>query len=85
MSLLLTNARLIDPEAGTDVLGSLVIENGRISQIILDGESLPKGVEAIDCAGKCLAPGIIDIGCVFHRLRLASHLRYRIHRRILNG
>ena len=62
MTLLLTNARLIDPAAETDVLGSLVIENGRISQIILDGESLPKGADVIDCAGKCLAPGIIDIG-----------------------
>ncbi|MEC7761368.1 MAG: dihydroorotase [Pseudomonadota bacterium] len=51
------NARLIDPEAGTDGIGSLTIEDGAI--IARDGR--PAG-EVIDCNGKCLAPGIIDIG-----------------------
>ncbi|MZR13507.1 amidohydrolase family protein [Maritimibacter sp. DP07] len=51
------NARLIDPVAGTDAMGSLTIEDGAI--IARDGR--PAG-EVIDCNGKCLAPGIIDIG-----------------------
>ena len=51
------NARLIDPEAGTDAMGSLTIEDGAI--VARDGR--PAG-EVIDCNGKCLAPGIIDIG-----------------------
>ena len=33
MTTLLTNARLIDPEALTDSLGSLLIENGQIAKI----------------------------------------------------
>ncbi|MBE9475896.1 MAG: dihydroorotase, partial [Proteobacteria bacterium] len=57
--LILTNARLIDPENGTDKLGSITIKNGKIADITY-GDA-PEGA-AIDCNGKCLAPGIIDIG-----------------------
>jgi dihydroorotase len=59
--LLFTNARLIDPEAGTDVIGSLLVRNG---QIIAVGAQIPTpdGTMVIDCNGKCLAPGIVDIG-----------------------
>ena len=60
-SLLLTNARLIDPERESDTLGSLLIENGRIAGIGAE-VVVPEGAEVIDCGGKCLAPGIVDIG-----------------------
>ncbi|MGB8623590.1 MAG: dihydroorotase, partial [Paracoccaceae bacterium] len=57
---ILTNARLIDPEAGTDTPGALLIRNGAISDVgALDA---PEGATVIDCRGKCLAPGIVDIG-----------------------
>lgn len=63
MTLILTNARLIDPEAGTDKLGSIVVKNGKISKFTYSGNpDLGAKAEVIDCAGKCLAPGIIDIG-----------------------
>jgi dihydroorotase len=57
-----TNARLIDPETGTDAVGWVRIENGQISAVSY--EALAKTVEGtrIDCSGKCLAPGIVDIG-----------------------
>lgn len=55
-----TNARLIDPEAGTDAHGSLLVRDGLI--VARDPGAVPDGTEVIDCAGKCLAPGIIDIG-----------------------
>jgi len=54
--LTLTNARLINPETGTETLGGLRIAEGRIVEI------LPAGAEGLDCGGKCLAPGLIDIG-----------------------
>lgn len=54
--LTLTNARIIDPEAGTETLGAVRIEDGVIAEI------LPTSTEGIDCKGKYLAPGIIDIG-----------------------
>jgi dihydroorotase len=59
MTLHFQNARLIDPEAGTDALGSLTVKEGLI--LARDGAA-PKGAKVIDCGGKCLAPGIVDLG-----------------------
>ncbi|MEP3347419.1 MAG: dihydroorotase [Litoreibacter sp.] len=64
--LLLTNAKLIDPEAGTETLGSVLIKDGRINEILpqdvdLNDKRFPTG-NVVDCGGKYLAPGIIDIG-----------------------
>jgi dihydroorotase len=53
------NARLIDPEAGTEAPGSLTVKDGTI---LSRDEKPPKGARVIDCAGKCLAPGIVDLG-----------------------
>jgi len=57
MTTTFTNARLIDPVAGTDTLGTLTVGDGVITGI----NAKPTGT-IIDCAGKCLAPGIVDIG-----------------------
>ena len=62
MTLLFTNARLIDPEAGTDTIGHLLVDNGQITAILAAKDPLPTAAQQIDCAGKCLAPGIVDIG-----------------------
>jgi dihydroorotase len=56
-ALLFQNARLIDPEAGTDAIGELGVRDGVIVQV-----SGMDDAEVIDCKGKCLAPGIVDIG-----------------------
>jgi dihydroorotase len=53
-----TNARLIDPEAGTDSVGSLTVKDG----VIVGLGPAPKGAETLDCGGMCLAPGIVDWG-----------------------
>ncbi|MFN4056673.1 MAG: dihydroorotase [Roseinatronobacter sp.] len=53
------NARLIDPEAGTDSLGTLLVRDGVI--VARDG-AYPDGAVPVDCGGKCLAPGIVDLG-----------------------
>jgi len=60
MTTLFTNARLIDPEAGTDALGWLTLSDGKITRIGYDAP--PEAETVIDCHGKCLAPGIVDIG-----------------------
>ena len=60
MTLHFINARLIDPEALSESEGSLTVENGLV--VAMDGSSAPKGATVIDCGGKCLAPGIVDIG-----------------------
>ena len=51
------NARLIDPENGSDEIGSLTVSGG-----VITGINTPPEGDVIDCHGKCLAPGIVDIG-----------------------
>ncbi len=61
MTTLFTNAFLIDPEAGSEKAGWLLVKGGRIAA--LGYEEPPQGSdEVVDCAGKHLAPGIVDIG-----------------------
>ena len=55
MSILFTNARLIDPETGAERYANLRVADGIITA---NGPA----EHTVDCAGKCLAPGIIDIG-----------------------
>ena len=54
--LTLANARLVDPEGDRILDGGLVIEGGRIAEIFEGAR------EGLDCGGRCLAPGIVDIG-----------------------
>ncbi|RVT82268.1 dihydroorotase [Rhodobacteraceae bacterium CCMM004] len=56
MHLSFVNARLIDPEAGTDAPGTLHVAAGQIV------DAAPPAARKIDCGGRCLAPGIVDIG-----------------------
>ncbi|WP_170415208.1 dihydroorotase [Ruegeria atlantica] len=60
-AVLFSNARLIDPETGTDGLGWLHVSDG---QIAARGKGAAPALdgEVIDCNGQCLAPGIVDIG-----------------------
>lgn len=60
MTLFLENARIIDPEVGTETIGNLILDAGLIMAI--GAASAPQGAQVIDCRGKCLAPGIVDIG-----------------------
>jgi dihydroorotase len=62
MKRLFTNARLIDPEAGTDAPGALLLDGGRIVQLFSTPQPQATAEEVIDAGGKCLAPGIVDIG-----------------------
>ncbi|GAB1480185.1 dihydroorotase [Paracoccaceae bacterium] len=59
MTIHFLNARLIDPEAGTDTTGSLTVRGDSILAINADA---PEGATVIDCNGACLAPGIVDWG-----------------------
>lgn len=64
-SVLFANARLIDPETGTDSTGHLLVRAGKIKEILsshVKPQDLPKADTVVECNGKCLAPGIVDIG-----------------------
>lgn len=58
---LLYNAQLIDPEAGEVERGALVMRGGLIVERV-SGNAMPDCAQAVDCGGKYLAPGIVDIG-----------------------
>lgn len=62
-SLLLFNARLVDPASGRDMRGGVVTRDGVVVEI---GDSVrqadaPDGARVIDCAGDIVAPGLIDM------------------------
>jgi dihydroorotase len=59
---LFTNARLIDPVALTDAPGAILVEDGIITRVFEETHPDITGPEIVDCGGKCLAPGIVDIG-----------------------
>ena len=69
MSTLFINAKLIDPEAGTETLGALFVADGVINEVLTQApENIEmfrmrnKSATVVDCGGKHLAPGIVDIG-----------------------
>ncbi|MEM9878090.1 MAG: amidohydrolase family protein [Pseudomonadota bacterium] len=57
---LYTNARLICPASARDETGALLVTNGKITEI---GQTIraPDGAEKVDCGGKILCPGFIDM------------------------
>jgi len=60
MNKLFVNARIIDPATDYDSLGSLLVTDGKIAAY---GETLetPDDAETIDCGGKILCPGFVDM------------------------
>ncbi|MDH5187562.1 MAG: dihydroorotase [Rhodospirillaceae bacterium] len=57
------NARLLDPATGLDAIGGILTDGEIISdfgpQMFTD--SVPEDAKVIDCKGKCLAPGLVDM------------------------
>jgi len=62
MTLHFINAQLIDPEAGTVTRGTLRVEDGKIAAVLDDTAPIPGDAQVVDCGGKYLAPGIVDLG-----------------------
>ncbi|MBI2240341.1 MAG: dihydroorotase [Magnetospirillum gryphiswaldense] len=57
------NARLLDPATGLDAKGALLTNGETIADVgpgLFQG-GVPSGIEVIDCAGQCLAPGLVDM------------------------
>lgn len=57
------NARLLDPATGLDAPGVLLTDGEAISDFGPDlfKEGVPDGIETVDCQGKCLMPGLVDM------------------------
>jgi dihydroorotase len=60
---LLANARIIDPSRDLDILGDLLIADGTIRDARkgIGAAGVPEGTEVIDCRGKVVAPGLVDM------------------------
>jgi dihydroorotase len=57
--LLLLGGRVLDPAAGIDIVGDVLVEDGCIKAV---GPRLAPGdAQVIDVAGKVVAPGFIDM------------------------
>jgi len=61
--ILLANARLIDPSRGLDGPGDVLIADGTIRDARrgIGAAGVPEGTDIINCAGKVVAPGLIDM------------------------
>jgi dihydroorotase len=61
--ILLANARLIDPSRDLDAPGDVLIADGMIRDARrgIGAAGVPEGTDVIDCAGKIVAPGLIDM------------------------
>jgi len=58
------NARLLDPATELDETGGVLTDGEAISDfgaVLAKKKDAPKGAEIIDCGGKCLAPGLVDM------------------------
>ena len=61
--ILLANARIVDPSRDIDIVGDLLIAEGTIREAKkgIGAAGVPEGTEVIDCRGKLVAPGLIDM------------------------
>src|SRR5260370_9141167 len=61
--ILLANGRILDPSRNLDCEGDLLIADGVIREAKrgIGAAGVPESTEIIDCKGKLIAPGLIDI------------------------
>ena len=61
--ILLANARIVDPSRDLDFPGDLLIADGVIREAKrgIHAAGVPDGTEILDCGGRLVAPGLIDM------------------------
>src|SRR5450432_204516 len=61
--ILFANARIVDPSRDLDIVGDLLIADGVIREAKkgIGAAGVPEGTDVIDCRGKLIAPGLVDM------------------------
>lgn len=61
-TLVLQNARIVDPSRTMDETGTVIVAKGKIVAAGADAlnQGAPDGAEIVDCAGKLVIPGLVD-------------------------
>ncbi len=61
--ILLANARIVDPSRDLDFPGDMLIADGviRDTKKGIGAGGVPEGTEIVDCRGKLIAPGLVDM------------------------
>jgi dihydroorotase len=61
--ILLANGRIIDPSRDFDIIGDLLIAEGAVREAKkgIGAAGVPEGTDVIDCRGKLIAPGLVDM------------------------
>jgi len=61
--ILLANARIVDPSRNVDILGDVLMADGIVRECKrgIGAAGVPEGTDVIDCRGKLIAPGLIDM------------------------
>jgi len=61
--ILLANARVVDPSRDLDIVGDVLIADGvvRDARRGIGAAGVPEGTDVIDCRGKLVAPGLVDM------------------------
>src|SRR3972149_4334133 len=60
-TLLIRNGRVLDPGRGIDLVGDVLIRDGRIAAVGPDPPT--DGAEVIDASGLVVCPGFVDLHC----------------------
>ncbi|TPW28027.1 dihydroorotase [Martelella alba] len=61
-TLVLTNARVIDPSRDLDARGTIIVKDGIIAAAGPEAtnQGIPEGAEVVDCEGLVATPGLVD-------------------------
>ncbi len=59
-ALLLQGGRVIDPASGRDAVGDVLVRDGVVAEVG-DGLTAASDVEVIECAGRWVTPGFVDL------------------------
>src|SRR6476469_7967691 len=61
--ILLANGRILDPSRDLDIQGDLLLADGVVREAKrgIGAAGVPEGTEVVDCKGKVVAPGLVDM------------------------